>query len=68
MILANLIYTVLDAFTAPDNVVMQRVLAVRQDSLHGLASAMAWSYFLVVLVVVGIVVALLRHAIYYESE
>jgi ABC-type sugar transport system permease subunit len=68
MILANFIYTVIDSFTKPDNAVMIRVLDKQKDWDYAYASAMAWSYFAIVMVVVGIIVAIVNKFIFYEVE
>ena len=68
MILANFIYTVIDSFTKTDNAVMIRVLAKQRDWDYAYAAAMAWSYFAIVMVVVGIIVAIVNKFIFYEVE
>ena len=68
MILANLIFTVIDSFTAPDNQVMGRVLDMQSDWKYGQAAAMAWVYFLIVLAAVGIITVIMNHFIYYEVD
>ena len=68
MILANFIYTVIDSFTKTDNLVMARVLSKQLDWDYAYAAAMAWSYFAIVMVVVGIVAAIINRFIFYEVE
>ncbi len=68
MILANLIFTVIDSFTAPDNPVMERVLDMQHDWLYGRAAAMVWIYFLIVMAAVGLITVILNRFIYYEVE
>ncbi len=68
MILANLIFTVIDSFTSPDNLVMGRVLDMQSDWKYGQAAAMAWVYFLIVLAAVGIITVIMNHFIYYEVD
>ena len=67
-ILANLIFTVIDSFTSPTNKVMGRILAMKEDWKFGEASAMAWIYFLIVLVAIAIVSAIVNKFIYYEVD
>jgi len=68
-VLVNLIYTVIDSFTNPLNKVMERILVFQnQDINYGLASAMAWIYFVIVLAAVGIVTAVVNKFVYYEVE
>lgn len=68
MILANLIFTVIDSFTAPDNLVMGRVLDMQSDWQYGHAAAMAWVYFAIVLAAVGLITLILNRFIYYEVD
>ncbi|MGN0642673.1 MAG: carbohydrate ABC transporter permease [Huintestinicola sp.] len=67
MILVNLVYTIIDTFTDPTNVVMERVLQVQDDWQYGYSAAMAWSYFAVVLVVIGIIFAVMNKIVYYDD-
>ncbi|MBQ5330870.1 MAG: sugar ABC transporter permease [Oscillospiraceae bacterium] len=67
MILVNLVYTIIDTFTDPTNVVMEQVLSIQDDWKYGLSAAMAWSYFAIVLVVVGIIFAIMNKVIYYDN-
>ncbi|MBQ7132495.1 MAG: sugar ABC transporter permease [Oscillospiraceae bacterium] len=69
MILANFIYTVIDKFTDPTNPVMARILEKQQvEWEYGLAAAMAWSYFLIILAGVGLIVGLINKFVYYEVD
>jgi len=67
-ILANLIFTVVDSFTSPTNKVMGRILDMKEDWKFGEASAMAWIYFLIVLVAIGIITSIVNKFIYYEVD
>ena len=68
MILANFIFTVIDSFTKPDNAVMTLVLNKQKDWDFARAEAMAWSYFAIVMVVVGLIVAIVNKYMFYEVE
>jgi hypothetical protein len=68
MILACLIFTVIDSFNSTDNPVMGRVLDMQRDWQYGNAAAMAWLYFIIVLTAVGIVTVVLSRFVYYEVE
>ena len=61
MIYVNAIYTVVDSFTGSDNVVMKQVyeLGIQQSKI-GYASAYAWMYFLVILLVLGLIVLIMN--------
>lgn len=67
-ILVNLIFSVIDSFTSPTNKVMSRILSMREEWKFGEASAMAWVYFAVVLMAVGIITFFVNKFIYYETE
>lgn len=67
-ILANLIFTVIDSFTSPMNKVMERILRMKSEVLYGEASAMAWIYFVIILVMIGIVSWIVNKFIYYEND
>ena len=70
MILVNVIYTIIDSFTRADNPIM---LQVRSQSLMGkggmgLAAAMAWIYFLVALIFIGIFSFIVSRFVYYQQR
>ena len=69
MILVNAIYTVIDSFTAQSNQVMSYISNV-YDQAGGnvLSSAMAWIYFLIVLLIIGLVAALLSAYVFYQKR
>lgn len=68
MILANLIYTVIDAFVASDNPVMQQVVDQTRAWNHGFSSALAWIYFVIVGVALGIIVAIASKFVFYQVD
>lgn len=68
MILVNIVYTVIDTFRDPTNKVMERVLSVQSDWKYGYSAAMAWSYFGIILVVLGIVFAIMNKLVWYEND
>ena len=69
MILVNAIYTVIDAFTRSSNKVMLYIDDVYQ-SVGGpvLSSAMSWVYFLIVLVLIGIVGGAISGYVFYQRR
>ncbi|MBQ7008022.1 MAG: sugar ABC transporter permease [Ruminococcus sp.] len=67
-ILANFIFTFIDAFTNPTNAVMKRIFEIRNDLNFGLSAAMSWIYFGVVLAVIAVVTLISRKWIYYGNE
>ena len=68
MVLVCLIFTVIDSFTSPNNQVMEHILETQSEWQYGYASAMAWIYFSIVLIAVGVITIILNHFIYYESD
>ena len=69
MILVNAIYTVIDSFTRSSNSVMRYIDGIYQ-SVGGpvLSSAMSWIYFLIVLVIIGIVAGLISGYVFYQRR
>ncbi len=66
MILVNIVYTVIDFFLKTDNTVMEKVTAEISEKLqYGYGSAMAWIYFLCVIVALGIVSLIVSRRVYY---
>lgn len=68
MILACFIFTIIDSFTDPNNSVMGRIGDLQMDWKYGEASAMAWIYFAIVLLAVGIVTLIVNKFVYYEVD
>lgn len=67
MILVNIVYTVIDAFTDPTNQVMERLLDVQSEWRYGLSAAMAWSYFGIILIALGIIFAIMNKLVWYDD-
>lgn len=68
MILANLVFTVIDSFTDSGNKVMERIISMQSDWKYGLAAAMVWTYFGIVILMVGLVFLILGKHVYYEVD
>ena len=68
MILANLIYTVIDNFVDSENPVMQLVMNESRNLEYGTSAAMAWIYFLIVAVALAIIVGIVSRFVFYENE
>ena len=59
---------IIDSFTNVSNPVISRIHSSAYDSLNfGLSSAMAWSYMLIILAVLGIVYKLVSRFIFYHE-
>lgn len=68
MVLASVVYTVVDSFVDPQNQVMTIVLNKSTNWEHGYSAAMAWAYFAIVAVFLAIVVGIINKVVYYEVE
>lgn len=71
MILVNLVYTVIDSFTSESNIVMNYISKVyEQQGSDGqvLSSAMAWMYFLIVILIVAVVAAIASRLVFYQRK
>ena len=68
MIFVNLIYTVIDAFVKADNPVMVQVMSYARGWEYGFSSAMAWAYFAIVAVVLGLIAAIVSKFIFYQVD
>lgn len=66
MILVNLVYTVIDFLMRTDNQVMSLITEMVNPKMqYGRSAAMAWSYFAIVAVVLGILTAIISKKVYY---
>lgn len=66
MILVNIVYTVIDFFLKTDNTVMEKITKEVSEKLqYGIGSAMAWVYFLCVILALGIVSLIISRRVYY---
>lgn len=73
MILVNTIYTVIDSFTSESNSVMSYIREVYdkigvEGAGREVATAMSWMYFLIVLLLIGLVSGLLSAYIFYQKR
>jgi ABC-type sugar transport system permease subunit len=66
LILVNVVYSVVDYFIRTDNTVMIKIRTTLMQRLeYGFATAMAWVYFLAVIVILGIVAFIISKKVYY---
>ena len=65
MILVNVVYTVIDFFLKTDNQVMTKIPEEVGKLSYGFSSAMAWIYFLCVILILGIVSLIISKRVYY---
>ena len=69
MILVNSVYTVIDSFTAESNEVMQAITALSPNGApSGLQSALAWTYFGIVIIALLLVALLFKNFVFYNRR
>jgi len=69
MILVNTVYTIIDAFTANSNTVMNYIKQVyNQPDGTTVSSAMAWLYFLIVMVIIAAATGLMSGFVFYQKR
>lgn len=67
MILLNAIYTIIDSFRDEANPIVAYILEMYKGSKWAELTAMGWMYFVVTLVLLGIVFAITRRMVFYEK-
>ena len=67
MILVNGVYTIIDSFTVASNPVMSFISEVYKDE-DVLSSAMAWIYFMVVILIVAVIASVLSAFVFYQRK
>ena len=66
ILLVNLVYTITDSFTATGNKVMQLILNAVQEKLDfDYSASLAWLYFLIIIVILGIVILIVNKKVTY---
>ncbi len=66
LFLVNWIYTIIDFCMRSDNEVMEKISTTMIEQLnYGFASAMAWAYFAIVIVIIGISSLIISKGVYY---
>jgi len=66
LILVNIVYSVVDYFIRTDNRVMEKINTTTIRMLNfGFGTAMAWIYFLAVLLIIGAAMAIISRRVYY---
>lgn len=69
MILVNAVYTIIDSFTAESNSVMRFIESVTSTAHGGvISSAMAWMYFILVILVVVAVAGIFSAYVFYQRR
>lgn len=66
LILVNAVYTIIDSFTSANNELMKTIKdTIFSDVKYGYGSAMAWIYFLIIVVIVAIVGSIIGKRVFY---
>lgn len=66
LILVNAVYTIIDSFTSANNELMQTIkTTIFSDVKYGYGSAMAWIYFLIIVVIIAIVGGMIGKRVFY---
>ena len=69
MILVNGVYTIIDSFTTDANTVMTYISSVYQSTDGQVrSSAMAWMYFLIVVLIILVVVGIFSAYVFYQKR
>ena len=68
MILSNLVYTIIDAFVATDNEVMEYVLNLSRDWEYGYSAALAWIYFAIIGACLALITVIVNKFVFYEND
>ena len=68
MLVAALVYTIVDSFVDPSNEIMKQVLSQSTQWKHGYSAALAWAYFAIIGGILAIVIAIINKFVYYEVE
>ncbi len=70
MILVNAVYTVIDSFTTNSNVVMTFISESGAGGTHAreLSTAMAWMYFLIVILILAAVAGIMSAFVFYQKK
>ncbi|MBR6534462.1 MAG: sugar ABC transporter permease [Clostridia bacterium] len=69
MILVNAVYTIIDAFTSSTNTVMSYINDVyTKTDGDVLSSAMAWMYFLIVILIIAVVAGIMSTFVFYQRR
>ncbi len=66
LILVNIVYSIIDFLIRTDNEVMEKINDTMSRQMdYGFSSAMAWSYFVIVMAIVGVISLIISKKVYY---
>lgn len=68
LILVNIVYSVVDSFTNPTNQMMETIMnSAFNESAYGYSSAIAWIYFIAVMLILGVIIKLISKRVFYQE-
>lgn len=68
LILTNLVYTIIDSFTAGDNTLIDLIRAtIFSGGGYGASAAMAWIYFAVIGLILAVAIGVISRKVFYEQ-
>ena len=68
MILVNALYTIIDSFTSASNTVMSYINGIYSNSETVLATAMAWVYFLLIILIIAAFMGIASAYVFYQKR
>ncbi len=68
MILVNALYTIIDSFTSASNTVMSYINTVYDSSKTVLSTAMAWIYFVIIMLIIAAFFGLFSAFVFYQKR
>lgn len=68
LVLTNVVFTVIDSFTAGNNKMMNTLYATISSMGYSVSSAMAWFYFVFVAIVLGVTVKFVSRGVFYREQ
>lgn len=69
IILVNIVYTIVDTFSNPSNPVLAQInSSITVTFNYGVAAAMSWVYFAIILLIIGAVFLVLKKFIFYSVD
>lgn len=68
VIILNVVYTVVDSFTDSSNEYMKKIYSLINSAEISTASAMAWIYFVIILMAIGVLFLIIGKRIFYLNK
>ena len=68
IILLNTIYTIVDGFTDASNALMEKIYDLSMGMQFSTSAAMSWTYFLAVLIIVGLLYLFIGRKVFYMNS